>query len=367
MISEMLMGFVFDSLDKQIIKRVPYALLISLIIYQLFNVKTSLLPLSTISLAIFITSTAIFNSKINKALEGLLIDVEDFKKLVEKLSKIFEGETSLLDDINASENWRIILLGVLSGIFFTLLLTTAFIMIFDYFAMGKELVIPIIIILIVYVYQDMAETNILKEYQTKETEIPFLQDIIETYLIHNSLKSFPTKSLTTVTLKLASRTIGPLCYLSAQKLHSDVILVYNNPEIKSLLKGLTREDRDIYLKHAAGQSMENFFTREECEKITVLQEKSPKENFPYLFDPNYTYSEKDKKKWIALSLNKKKRRKESVLGYMFIHLFRGIFLKRIIKGHRKRRLVKEKVKPQEALLFILIGKRSCLIAEEQRY
>ena len=91
-----------------------------------------------------------------------------------------------------------------------------------------------------------------------------------------------------------------------------------------------------------------------------MHEKSPKENFPYLFDPNYSYSEKDKKKWTALTLNKKDDGREKVLGYVFIHLFRGIFVKRIIKKKKRGRRspIKEETKPQEVLFFIFIGNRS---------
>ena len=143
MISELMVTYIFDRLDKQIIKKVPYALLISLIIYSLFDMKPFLLPLSAAFLVIFTTLTIIFNSDINKALEGLLIDVKDLKRLVEKLSKIFEGKNSFLDDIKASENWKLILLGVLSGFSFTSLLVIVFLMIFDYFAIEEEFLIPI--------------------------------------------------------------------------------------------------------------------------------------------------------------------------------------------------------------------------------
>ncbi|MEM2129405.1 MAG: hypothetical protein QXZ70_02280 [Candidatus Bathyarchaeia archaeon] len=355
MISELLMNYVFDRLNKQIIERLPYCLLLSLIMYTTFNVEYFLVPLVIISLIIFTTATTLFNKYINKALEQMLIDI-NFKSLIRKMSNIFEGGNSLLDDIKASENWRMITLGVSSGLFFFLLLTSTCLMIFNYLRIGIELVFPIMIILVVYLYQDIVEIDLLKEYQTKKTELPFLQDIVEMYTVNNSLKSIRIKSLSKAILRFGSRILGPLCYLTVPKLYSDMFIVYKNPEIVSFIKNLAKKDAKVYIKYEGGQSIDNFFTEGQCEKISMLHERSPKENFPYLFNPDYSYSEKDRKKWTALSLNEKETKKEKVLGYMFIHLFKGISMKRKTKPGRRPN--EPEIKPKEALLFILIGERN---------
>jgi len=355
MISELLMTYIFDRLDKQIIKRIPYALLISLIIYLILDIKPLLLPLSIISIIIFLLSTILFNTIINNALGNILLNI-DFQKLLEKLADIFEGKTSLLDDIKAQENWKIITIGALSGTFFTILLTTTFLMILNHFMMGKELATPIVIILFIYLYQDIAETDLLKEYQAKETETPFLQDIAETYIVSNSLKSFPIKSFIVAALKFAGRIIGPLSHLTAPKIHSDTLLIYNNPEIISLIKEQLKKDK-LYLKHEQGQSIDNFFTNglKHSESITFLKEKPPKENFPYLFDPNYLYSEKRRKNWTAVSIIEQ----EKVKGYIFIHMFKGVYVKsRLRKSPRKP--IEQEARQKETLLFIFLGERKYL-------
>jgi len=364
MISELMVTYIFDRLDKQIIKKVPYALLISLIIYSLFDMKPFLLPLSAAFLVIFTTLTIIFNSDMNKALEGLLIDVKDLKRLVEKLSKIFEGKNSFLDDIKASENWKLILLGVLSGFSFTSLLVIVFLMIFDYFAIEEEFSIPIMIILLIYAYQDLAGGDMLKEYQTKETETTFMEDIAEAYLITNSLKSFPMETPTIAALKLASRIIGPICHLLIPRLHSETFFVYYNPEIKTRLIELTDENNKLYLKCEVGQSIENLFTANwgSIEDISVLSEKSPKKVFPYLLDPSYEFSQEKDRKWAGLSIIEQEKRKKRIKGYLFIHMFKGIVIKKgkpeIIKKRGKYR-EKRMLEPADKLivLFILIGER----------
>jgi len=349
------MNYIFDHLDKQIIKRVPYSLSISLIIYLLLDPESILLLLAFLLFALFIFSTAVFNWYINKSLERALVNI-DFKRFVEKISNIFEGKASLIDDIKASEDWKIVSAGVLSGASFVLLLTTIFLMFIDHFALAKELVVPIIIVLLIYLYQDIAETDWLIEYQTKESETPFLKDIIEMYMVTNSLKSFPMKSLTKALLRFASRIFGPLCYLAVPNIHSDMVIVYKNREVVSLIKELTKEHHRLFLKHEEGQSIETFFTEGKCEKITVLRERSPKENFPYLFDPVYEYSIKNQKKWTVLSLVEQEKGGEKVHGYVFIHMFKGVYLKTKVKK-KGRRLLQQEAQPKEVLFFILVGER----------
>jgi hypothetical protein len=351
MISELLMTYVFDRLDKQILKRLPYTLLISLIAYLMFDLKFMLLLSAIFSLMIFVISTAIFNLIINSALENMLINV-DVKKVIGKLAEIFEGKTSLLDDIKAQENLKLITLGSLSGLSLTILLSTAFLMIFQYFEVGKELAIPMIIILLVYTFQDLAETELFKEYQMKETETPFIYDIAETYIVDNSLKEFPTKTLKIVALKILSKIFGPLCHLNTPKIHSDALLVYDNPAIESLIKELTQKNNKLYLKHEAGQSIDNFFVEGTPESLTCLREKSPKEVFPYLFDPNYSYQEKSQKKWTALSIFEQ----DKVKGYIFIHMFKGVYVKSRLRKN-PRRPIEQEHKRKATLLFILIGER----------
>jgi len=351
MISELLMTYVFDRLDKQILKRLPYTLLISLIAYLMFDLEFMLLLSATFSFIIFAISTAIFNLIINSALENMLVNV-DVKKVIGKLAEIFEGKTSLLDDIKTQENLKLITLGSLSGLSLTILLSTAFLMIFHYFEAGKELAISMIIILLVYIFQDLAETELFKEYQMEETETPFIYDIAETYIVHNSLKEIPTKTLKIVALKILSKILGPLCHLNTPKIHSDALLVYDNPAIESLMKELTQKNNELYLKHEAGQSIDNFFVEGTPESLTCLREKSPKEVFPYLFDPNYSYQEKSQKRWTALSIFEQ----DKVKGYIFIHMFKGVYVKSRLRKN-PRRPIEQEHKRKATLLFILLGER----------
>lgn len=84
------------------------------------------------------------------------------------------------------------------------------------------------------------------------------------------------------------------------------MIVYNNLSLKELLRKYSQGREEISLEKQEGQPLETFFVSEDgskqgpCENVTVFSEKSPKELFPYLFDPDYKYSDNGQKKWIAL-------------------------------------------------------------------
>jgi len=302
-------------------------------------------------------STFLFNRHVNKLLEDLLTNVE-FKRFTEKLSRIFEGKNSLVDDIRIAENWQMIVLGVLSGFFLFLVLASASLMILHNLNIGKDLAAIIVVFVVIYLYQDIIKTGYLVEYKTKETKFPFVRDVIEMYTVDNSLASVSKRrSSLRMVLRFLSGIVGPLCHLTLPKLSCEMLIVYNNPELVKSLREFTDRTDQICFKHEEGQSVNNFFTEGQSEKMTVLNERSPIENFPYLFNPNYSYSEKEKKKWVALSILEKNPKSEKTVGHIFIHSFRGLFVKRRVRRSDRRKL-KEEIKPKEVLLFILFGERS---------
>lgn len=71
----------------------------------------------------------------------------DFKGFVKKMASIFEGGASLLDDIKASENWKIIVLGVSSGLSFFLVLSFTFLLFLDYLNPAVLLLLAVAVVL----------------------------------------------------------------------------------------------------------------------------------------------------------------------------------------------------------------------------
>ena len=119
MISELVKYYIFEGLDKQILRRIPYFLLFSLIFYP-FNIGRFVsYPLLFCFLIIVLISTSLFNWYVNRNLESLLTNV-DFKNFTKKMSMIVEDRNSLLEDIKKSENWWIIIIAIVSGLSFFL-------------------------------------------------------------------------------------------------------------------------------------------------------------------------------------------------------------------------------------------------------
>lgn len=89
------------------------------------------------------------------------------------------------------------------------------------------------------------------------------------------------------------------------------------------------------------------------QSIACLKEKSLKENFPYLFDPNYSHQgEKDQRKWAVLSIIENNK----VKGYLFIHVFKGIKLKTRPR-QSPRKPIERVLQQREVLLLIFFGER----------
>jgi hypothetical protein len=307
------------------------------------------------SLVVFLVSTTLFNRRIEHMLEGMLTDVK-FGQFVKKMSNIFEGKNSLLDDLKASENTETIALGASSGLFFFLAVGSAFAFVLSQFNIGIGIIISLLVFLILYLYRDLSETDLLKEYQSEEKMQPFMYDLLETYTVNNSLKSFGERSPSKVFLRFGSRIIGPLCYVTLPKLGYDSSLVYKNTETISFIRDLTK-GVNLRLEHQDGQSLDALFVEGQSvqsERITILSEKSPKENFPYLFDPNYSSTPKEQKKWCALSLVERDSHSEKTRCYVFINVYRG----HSPRAQARERRANRKAGVKEILLLILVGERS---------
>jgi len=251
-----------------------------------------------------------------------------------------------------------IALGVLSGVFLFLVLVSASLMILYNLTIGKDLAAIIAVFAVIYLYQDITKSDYLVEYRTKEAKFPFMRDVIEMYTVDNSLTSVSKRrSSLRMVLQFSSGIIGPLCHLTLPKLSCEMLIVYNNPELVKSLKEFTDRTNRIWFKHEEGQSVTNFFTEGHSERMTMLNERSPIENFPYLFNPKYIYSEKERKKWIALSIVEGDPKREKTVGHMFIHTFRALFIRKRVRPSGRRKLTEEII-PKEVFLFVLFGERS---------
>jgi len=395
MISELMKYYILDDLDKQIVRKIPYCLETSLIFIIIANMEfldyfftqlKSLIYLHVyrtlpdifeyiprfssfnwlwIIFFIFVFSTTLFNLRVNKSIRNILFDAK-FNKFTEKMAMIFEGEDSLVDDIKLSGNAVLLLLGITSGLSFFLLATFIFLLILNSIVINMNYIHIITILVSIYIYQNMAKSDLFNELMDSETKNPFLSDVFKTYFVDNSLKSISTKSsLSTSIIQplilILSIIIAPLTHISIPKFSFDTLIVYKNAELSNLIKtyaSTTNNDKHIYMEHEGGLSLNAFLTETNGENITVLNEKSPKDAFPYLLDSKYKFIDSKQKKWIAFRLLRKNQNDTKTTGYIFINLFKGIQVKKKLRINNNRKPYRTETKPNQIFFFIFIGERS---------
>jgi hypothetical protein len=91
-----------------------------------------------------------------------------------------------------------------------------------------------------------------------------------------------------------------------------------------------------------------------ADKLSDIVDKLPDETFPYLLNPDYTFSDTAKKKWIALQVLKKQSKDKEPVGQIFIHMFRVPK----DKGKVNRNFQERK---REVYMFIMFGERSSIL------
>ncbi|MDW7726821.1 MAG: hypothetical protein SCH70_06845 [Candidatus Methanoperedens sp.] len=370
MISDFLNYYILEKLDKQIINKIPYCLFFSLVIYierpfietiklKFINLllylkfpQLGIIDILLLSLIIFIISTYTFNWYINRGIENSFYSI-DFRNFRNKMSQIFEGKSSILEDINNSENYIMFFLAILSGFFLTVLLVISFLILLNLYPIKKELIIVGIVFVSMYLFQDAIKSTASGDFKEEmDDKSPLLTDMMERYAISNSLEQIHGKILQHL-LPIFSRILGPIVHLSIPKFSFNKVMIYKNPDVVKLFKDLLDDNK---IKYIEGYPLEKFFNEEKGEQLIKLIEKSPKETYPYILDPNYSYNDNEqrKKKWIAFKIINEGTNEAS--GYIFIHLFKGFFMKRKLKNGTP--VIKKEGVNKGVYLITFIGNRN---------
>jgi hypothetical protein len=360
MITDLIKSFMFDKLDSQITKKLPYCLMIAFLIFLIAPLSNIVWPeflnyqYVIITLFIIFLSTNIaFNHLINKFLSHGLIEKLDLKSTVGRIKAIYEGKSSILDDLDSSKSAEVLVLGFVSGISLTLFLTSMFLAILYNIPEEHLTFISLLGILFtaLYVYYDLGKSPLDDVKESPKNS--FFADIFEMYIIKNSVSRTGHSE---AGLFLAGRLIGPITNLQIPRHTCDNLLVYENSAVDDAIRELIEGKDKILLKNEGGLPFDSLIKQSKeykGEKISILAEKSQKENFPYLLNPEYQYNEKDQKKWSAFSIIEKSGKKEKIVGRVFIHQFRAVYVKR-----RIRRVVESETGKRSAYLFTFIGLRS---------
>ncbi len=355
MIGDLLKFLILEKTDKQILNKMPYYLLFSVIYYIYFQ-PHSFFSLSVYSLfLIFLITTVLFNYSLNKEFEDSFISL-DIKSTRKLITEIYSKRRSVLDDINIYSNASLVTLGLISGVSLTLIMTFTFSNIFKALNLRDEMILSLLPFILLYVIYDFMKMEYFEESGSKDS---FLQDLMDLYFVKNTVTKISKPSVVNVFFKFLYRTITPITMVSYPKLKFDILFVYWTPKIFEFLERLMNKEENLFISYEDGVEFTIFKTgginNPRCEKISALIEKSPVEVFPYLYDPDY--SGKDTKiKWSLFSVFKKDDGKIKKRGYFFIHCFKVFKRKRNIKKSFREYLPIS----TEAIMFILFGERSTI-------
>lgn len=355
MLADLMKYYMFEAVNKQLLERIPYCLFISFLIYvtsypMLRGVELAgLVPPAVLLFVVFTVTNEYVSRRINAPL-GEFFGEMDTKKLATKLRSIYEGRNSILDDVEGAANRWTFLSAVVAGLSISAFLVLTLLMLVSYSEASFDVVVAALFIILLYLYYDVSKANLFGELQA-ESENSFRLDILEMYTYRNSALRLKVSSKI---MFVWSRFIGPPIHVDVPKIAIESMLLYENAELTNTIKGLAerKEGKGVRLQHDDGSPLDGFFVRDKAERITVLVEDSPKKVFPYILDEDYKPGDDGNKKWTSLAIIEGGSNR--TVGHVFIHMFKGVFVKRRVSKQRTR------AEPSGRLVlhFLMIGERS---------
>jgi len=339
MLDTLLRQIYYERLDKQIIKKIPYHLFcflcISLLgIYLGYSLTLNLvMDIFIISFICFVVFNTGYNFVINKRIENLF-DFADFRKFMEKFTSINDGNSYLSKDIeDFSKVFRLFILILLSSLSFLIFNICLFSLIFYFLNLNFTIQLVILIPLAFYIYQDFLKMDFY-EKDDKNDKAEYMTNMLEKYTITNAIERLPLRPFFQGFLFIATQIFTPLTSLKIPKIHIIQHWIYRTNELTELINNLVKKEEGIALEQTSGYgafTIEQILKNEAPEHANILITKTPKENFPYIFDSDYylkKFKEHQHQKKVSVSkiVMKRKGRKttrEKTMGYIFLHLFKG--------------------------------------------
>jgi hypothetical protein len=253
-------SLIYEKLNKQIVSRIPYAAIVSFVVWifanqQIEGYQLHLYIIAVITIIIFFANNTLFNRDINQRINRSLFADIGLKDGQTKLQDIMQGKISMLEDIMTLKNRYVFLPAVIGGGSLTIFFSLVILLFIDRIALNTEMAAVSIVITSIFVYYDLMKSplQIGKFEDDKPDSTTF--DIMEKYLLSNSNKAVPTASPTL--LRFIGRVLGPVLELHIPKLTYSMIMVYSNKELRNKLLACCNSDGDdgIILKRIEGESM----------------------------------------------------------------------------------------------------------------
>lgn len=362
MLGELFEQYLKKGLDRQLVNRVPYAFYLSLLIFLILQYRDPGYAFGNVSYAVlgltlltFVATSYYFGKTTSRRLSDGMFK-QDFRPFVAKFREIYEGNDSVVSDLDKIENWRMILVGAICGISISGFLSTAFLFVLVFLHPSLDVLLFAILLTTLYIFYEIVKAPLLEQGDGERRESAPM-DAFENYTITNSVKSLPFKSRSL--LFIASKFLGPIVHIEIPQFSVEAPLVYENPELsREMIRLASCEGgQKVCFKDEEGLKLKEFFEGNwdiRTESITVVSYKSPKEVLPYIFDSKYEYTQREERVWSGFTILDTTQNRAIARG--FVHKFRAVAARsRVSKGG-------EKLTPHyvntKALQFFLVGDRS---------
>jgi hypothetical protein len=174
--------------------------------------------------------------RVNEALESIYTNI-DWDRFIDKVSGIYEGQTSLIKDIKGKcDNDKFTQNGLFAGIAFTYILFWIFAYIILQFAIPIDIQFILIVILIIYIFQELLKFSPLKDLKKESASSSVGSNLLELYTIDNTVKDNKIKKKTfRLLFHIVARLFGPIIILDEPDFLIDRMIIYWNPETKKIV------------------------------------------------------------------------------------------------------------------------------------
>lgn len=377
--SQLVDAYLFETLDIQILKKIPYCLFTPLLFFIAYYFKKSYIQpyiafltlfftiLSIGYLLLFLWSTYKVNRGIDEELNSIFQDL-DWKKFNKSFTEIFNGKKSLYSDIqgalgNDSSGYLL-----LSGFTLFYIISIIIGILLFLFNFNLEILLVLLLVTIILMFQDSLKNSPLNDLKPQDTPDSLTSNLLNTYSIDNTIKNYKIpKFESKILLHIIARTFGPLIFIPEQNFAIERIIIYWNEEITNIFERYSNENANsdyffevesYYFRgkeQSAGSNLVgHFFNHRNGESIRGLITKSPRKLFYYLLDPEEKPlgDKRESGQWLALKIKKKDGDLRTV-GYIIVHSFKGLILK---NRPRKKYTKKSDIKDIEYIL--LYGEKS---------
>ena len=370
-----------EKLNKQLVGKLPYAFLISLAIAAILgsaleSYRDSIIIFALVAVASFFAFNTLFSASIQRTINDKFFDGDLLHQTKPLYSAVVDEGDSLLANIGKLKKHTLIL-GAIGGGWATAFFVAVILLIIGKLAEEIEALLATAAIASFLVYYDLMKSPLETDdasTEAKKEKNPFAYGLAERFLLTNSLKKMP--KFRAPFWRLLIRVCGPVLHIQMPRFGYEELIVYDEKGLQQKLCDLSDEKRasGIILQHVQGLKITELILESNMnrsERIHLLAQRTPIENFPYLYGLEQSTQ---CKVWGLFRIVDAKAPTKS-LGQFYVHVFRGLLIRQRLRqieepdrqktpsrklkvdqasdGHVKREYAEEAV-----FLFILIGEQT---------